>query len=121
MSDDFSDCRCGSCCLPTILAERDEAMNERDEAVKAKTSAYAALRRAEDHERESLRDLDYATGERDAAKHEARRCQDDNERLRVSLAIALELLGNVERWHMIDGTEHSLAIRKFLADTRAGR
>lgn len=59
--------------------------------------------------------------ERDAAKHEAHRCQDDNERLRVSLAIALELLGNVERWRMFDGTEHSIAIRKFLADMRAGR
>lgn len=121
MSDDFSDCRCGSCCLPTILAERDEAMNERDAAVTAKVQAQAAMRRAENHERASIHELDNAVTERDAAKHEARRCQDDNERLRVSLAIALELLGNIERWHMIDGTEHSIAIRKFLADTRAGR
>lgn len=86
MRDDFSDYRCGSCCLPTIVAERDDAMHERD-----------------------------------AAKHEAKRCQDDNERLRVSLAIALELLGNIEHWQFIGGTEHSIAIRKFLADMRAGR
>lgn len=135
---DYEDCGCGKCCLPTILAERDEAMNERDEALKEKTRAQDALRRAEEHERETLRDLDNATAERDAAlleadrraaeslretdaaKHEAMRCQDDNERLRISLSVAVGLLSEIQNWRHVRGTTMELPVQKFLAEMRAG-
>lgn len=97
MRDDYGDCGCGSCCLPTIVQERDDALLEAD-------------RRAADAQREI-----------DAAEHEARRCQDDNEWLRVSLAIALELLGEVSRRRVLDGSETSIAVNKFLSSMRAGR
>lgn len=41
--------------------------------------------------------------------------------LHVSLAIALELLGEVSRRRVLDGSETSIAVNKFLSSMRAGR
>lgn len=79
MFDLTHDCRCEHCCLPTIVEERDAAMND------------------------------------------ANRQRGEAERLRVSLAIALGLLSEMQHWRQLTGTRFEAPLRNFLADMMAGQ
>lgn len=72
------------------------------------------------HARTDIPALVAAVRERDAAKHEAMRCQDDNERLRISLSVAVGLLSEIQNWRHVRGTTMELPVQKFLAEMRAG-
>ena len=124
---DYEDCGCGKCCLPTIVAERDEAMARAlaaEEAEKVREQAFWAVVAAKEqaHARadSALRARDDANAEREAAKQEAMRASDDNERLRISLSVAVGLLNEIQNWRHIRGTTMELPVQKFLAEMRAG-
>lgn len=132
--DDDGECGCATCCLPTIVSERDEAIARaamledvdkvREQAFAAavaeKAKAHAALRNREEETYAVLRDLDEANAEREAAKKEAYRTADDNERLRISLSVAVGLLSEIQNWRHLRGTTMELPVQKFLAEMRAG-
>lgn len=48
------------------------------------------------------------------------RAQDDNERLRISLSVAVGLLSEIQNWRHIRGTTMELPVQKFLYEMRQG-
>ena len=104
-------CKCATCCLPTIVAERDEAMSAARQLVSRCGELSDELASEKQRTINVFVRLDKAESERDAAVNDANRQKDQHERLRVSLAVALGLLSEMEYWRQ----------RNFLADMRAGR
>lgn len=73
-------------------------------------------------ERDALKaKLAEAVAHLEAAVNDANRQKDQHERLRVSLAVALGLLSEMEYWRQLTGTRFEAPLRNFLADMRAGR
>lgn len=84
-----------------------------------------ALQRAVDGRGETIdsleAQLEAVTRERHAAVNDANRQKYQHERLRVSFAVALGLLSEMEYWRQLTGTRFEAPLRNFLADMRAGR
>ena len=114
-------CKCATCCLPTIVAERDEAMSTAHQLIPRTGELSDELASEKQRTINVFVRLDKAESERDAAVNDANRQKDQHERLRVSLAVALGLLSEMEYWRQLTGTRFEAPLRNFLADMRAGR